>query len=123
MHKAMQYVLYFDGIQKESKYPYDANYQACPRGNIGGPIKIYNFTQSPNEDCAALRDLVAVRPATVALCANSAFMIYDSGVFDGCPIDCRINHAVLAYGYTSLGHWKLKNSSKLIKKICAGFAD
>ena len=89
MAKAMQYVVDHNGIQKNKKYPYSSSgYQPCPRGHIGGPAKIFNFTESPNSDCVALRALIAVRPATVALCANGNFQSYDSGVFDGCSSSC-----------------------------------
>ena len=37
-------------------------------------------------------------------------MSYGSGVYNGCGGCTSINHAVLAYGYTSAGHWRLKNS-------------
>lgn len=50
-------------------------------------------------------------PIAVGVSAgNSAFMDYSSGVFNGCPVGAAIDHAVLLVGFTSEGHWIVKNS-------------
>ena len=111
MATALRYVRDNDGLQKEKDYPYTAEKNlSCPRGDIGGPAKINSYSESVNRDCSSLQQLIATRPATMAICVTSPFYSYASGVFDGCPVDCPVNHAVLAYGYTSDGHWRIKNS-------------
>lgn len=50
-------------------------------------------------------------PIAVGVSAgNSAFMDYSSGIFTGCPVGAAIDHAVLLVGFTSDGHWIIKNS-------------
>lgn len=51
-------------------------------------------------------------PVSVGLYANSGFDYYSNGVYSGCPSGSQnyINHAVLLVGYTSDGHWIIKNS-------------
>ena len=86
MATAFKYVIDNDGLQKEKDYPYTAEKNlSCPRGDIGGPAKIHSYAESVNRDCSSLQQLIAIRPATMAVHANSPFFSYESGVFDGCP--------------------------------------
>eukprot|EP00178_Gracilaria_changii_P004244 TRINITY_DN1665_c0_g1_i2.p1 TRINITY_DN1665_c0_g1~~TRINITY_DN1665_c0_g1_i2.p1 ORF type:complete len:132 (-),score=12.78 TRINITY_DN1665_c0_g1_i2:1056-1451(-) len=51
-------------------------------------------------------------PVSIGLYANTGFNYYSSGIYSGCPSNSQyfINHAVLLVGYTSEGHWIVKNS-------------
>lgn len=97
------------GVKTESQVPYSGSYSSCPNGH-GGSVKIASFQTSPNKKCGKLRNLVKKAPASVALCANSAFQNYGSGVFKRCNRFCSINHAVVVTGYTANKHWQIKNS-------------
>ena len=71
--------------------------------------KIKGYKSSSN-NCAGLLSALVSGPGAVALCVNSNFQNYGSGIFNGCSGCTDINHAVLLYGWTSAGHWRLKNS-------------
>ena len=51
-------------------------------------------------------------PIMVAITSGfSAFSSYSSGIFDGCKnYNGYVDHAVLLVGFTSEGHWIIKNS-------------
>ena len=96
------------GITTEDQYKYKAKYSGrCKQAT--GVIKIASFTRSTKNDCEALRNLLAQAPAAVDVCTKG-WMSYENGVYTGCPNSCTVNHAVLSYGYTKRGHWRIKNS-------------
>ena len=76
------------GIRTESQVPYRASYRGCSSNDHGGPVKIASYQASQNRKCGKLRNLVKKGPASVALCANSAFQNYGSGVFKKCNRFC-----------------------------------
>ena len=48
-------------------------------------------------------------PITVAIAALK-LVSYGGGLYDGCPDDEQVNHAVLLVGYKVGYGWKFKNS-------------
>ena len=61
-------------------------------------------------DCSAMQTKLQEGPGSIVICVNDNFQSYSSGVFDGCSGCTVTNHAVLLYGYTRAGHWRIKNS-------------
>ena len=79
---------------------------------MGGPVKIKSYIETPRYSCSAMKDMLHQGATSVAFCA-SGLRFYRSDVFANsyyCRPGCRVNHAVLAVGYTSEGDWILKNS-------------
>lgn len=61
-----------------------------------------------------MKELISYAPIAVLMYANTEFMGYQGGIFDGCPsFDesvAAINHAVVAVGYDTNGNYIIKNS-------------
>ncbi|KAL3274151.1 hypothetical protein HHI36_015565 [Cryptolaemus montrouzieri] len=98
------------GIETEDEYPYEGVQGECRQKRIvfqiGGHIAV-----DDNEE--ALRQAVAIRPVTVAICTTDKFQNYKSGIFYDDTCVSRINHAVVVVGYGSekgQDFWIIKNS-------------
>jgi len=98
------------GTGKESDFVKDV---MSPAGQGGLALGMNNYNTLPsNKERPLMVALVKYGPVGVAVAADSWFE-YSGGVFDGCPKDGVINHAVTAYGYgTDNGakYWNIRNS-------------
>ena len=114
MHRAYRYVIGSRGIHMEYYYPYTSGSSrrsgSCQDGRSGYRFKITSYSGSSRYSCSSMRYKIRSGPGSVALCVNRNFQYYRSGTFNGCSGCTSINHAVLIYGYTSYGTWRVKNS-------------
>lgn len=61
------------------------------------------------EECRALRYALKDQPLAIGI-AGRPLLFYKRGVFNSCPEDTRIDHAVVLIGYEYGKGWKIKNS-------------
>lgn len=78
-------------------------------------ISTRGFVRLPENELKPLLHAVGQLGPVVVSVDASRWFSYQSGVFNGCPMDSTINHAVLVTGYghdTTLGmsYWLLRNS-------------
>jgi len=112
---AMKYIIDNGGIDSESDYPYQARQSSCNRSkqarHVAG-IKGYKVVQ--RDSVSQLKAALNLTPVSVTVDA-SGFQHYNGGVLDH-NCGTRLNHAVLAVGYTDGSNsrfpntWIVKNS-------------
>lgn len=115
MDNAFEYVVQNGGIDTEKDYAYwGSAFSFCNRRKEADRhvVTISGYEAVPRNDEEALAKAVAAQPVSVAICANRALQLYQTGVFNA---DCcnNINHGVLAVGYGDEDgnkFWKVKNS-------------
>jgi len=82
-------------------------------GHGGASIGMNSWSTLPkNEYEPLMRALAESGPAAVSVAADTWFM-YEEGIFNGCPKDAVINHAVVAIGYgeeKGKTFWTIQNS-------------
>lgn len=69
-------------------------------------------TLPTNREAPLVQALVQQGPVAVSVAAD-AWMEYSSGIFNNCPKDCVVDHAVSLYGYGTNGtlkYWLIRNS-------------
>lgn len=95
-----------DGLPTEDAYPYtgtDGNCQAAS----GARTDISGWAEASGEE--AYLAAVAEQPISVAVAANSAWQLYDTGIINVCG--GQIDHAVVVVGYDMGGsYWNIRNS-------------
>lgn len=87
---------------------------AAPLYRGGAAIGLSSYhTLASNEDAPLAYALANYGPVAVSAAA-SAWYEYHSGIFDGCPQDAVVDHAIVAYGYGHNGegnkYWLIRNS-------------
>jgi hypothetical protein len=92
------------GVTTEAAYPYTARDGTCK--SFTPLFKPSGVSTGSGE--TTLAGQLASTPVSVCVDASGGFQSYHSGVFSG-PCGTRINHAILAVGYTSQ-YWIVKNS-------------
>jgi cathepsin L len=128
---AMDWVLKH-GCAEESQIPYEAHDSQCtetapalmmsqlmsnddgaPGASGGAAFGMTGWETLPKNEYEPLaRALVERGPVAVSVAADSWFS-YESGVFNGCPKDAIIDHAVTAVGFgkdNSVKYWEIQNS-------------
>jgi len=128
---AMEWVLKH-GCAEESQIPYEAHDSQCTEtapalmmsqmmssddgtpGALGGAaFGMTGWETLPKNQYEPLaRALVERGPVAVSVAADSWFS-YESGVFNGCPKDAIIDHAVTAVGFgtdNTVKYWEIQNS-------------
>ena len=105
------------GMPTESAYRYYYGYYnysgICSASNrVKAPRQLKRILHYTYLNDNQIKQILYTRgPVSVALYANSQFTSYSSGIFSQCPYyTWSVNHAVLLVGYTSAGHWIIKNS-------------
>merc|ERR1719263_1746758 len=85
----------------------------APENQGGAAIGLASYqTLASNED-RPLANAVANYGPTAVSAAASAWYEYSTGVFDGCPKDAVVDHAIVAYGYgqdQGQKYWLIRNS-------------
>mmetsp|Transcript_87390 Transcript_87390/g.222614 ORF Transcript_87390/g.222614 Transcript_87390/m.222614 type:complete len:423 (-) Transcript_87390:169-1437(-) len=106
------------GIPLESDLKYTARTGECHQSaglwQAGSRVRVSGWDQLPSNRAQPLMQaMVEKGPVVVAVDGNSWFN-YESGVFDGCPKDAILGHAVLAKGYAkdeaNNKYWLIQNS-------------
>lgn len=106
------------GIVSEASYPYTATWSRSCKTPAATAYKIARYATSTSGTTVAQRVnnmlvmIAASGPVSVALCATNTWSSYRSGVLasSACSSTCSVNHAVVAYGYTALKDWLIRNS-------------
>jgi C1A family cysteine protease/predicted secreted protein len=105
------------GAVYESEFPYQATNVACnpPHthySKLATWVYIGNASSVPSTD--AIKTAISTYgPVSAAVCVNSAFQAYTSGIFNPLTSCTTINHAIVLVGWddsTSPGAWILRNS-------------
>lgn len=124
---AMEWVLK-NGLQNASERPYTGQDEACVRApsvmahlgtdaarssQTGAAFGMVGWSTLPkNEYEPLVRALAEVGPVAVSVAAGQWFA-YEAGIFNGCPKDNVIDHAVVAMGYGEEAgnkYWIIQNS-------------
>jgi cathepsin L len=116
---ALQYVQEHGLATKDG---YQGGYQSggdgtCQASQTDGQTRAGStgFEQLPVNELEPLLDAVATTGPVVVSVDASGWASYSSGVYDGCPQNATINHAVLLVGYgtdneTGTDYWLIRNS-------------
>ncbi|KAG2500788.1 hypothetical protein HYH03_001550 [Edaphochlamys debaryana] len=115
---AIQYV-YENWQLAESLYPYTSGGGAtgtCDSAKVnqaasGKRVKFsrsYYYSTANSED--NVKRWVATSPTVIYFCVDSAFQLYQGGVYSSNTCGTCHNHAMLLVGYTASGEWIIKNS-------------
>ena len=115
MHLALDYVIFYNGLQLASQYPYISTEgslcKASQSKNIKGLAAAYKRIPEGDND----RIINALQTGMVPASVDSTDIAhYAGGVYDNKKCKSEINHAVVivGYGVTSRGQkfWKVRNS-------------
>jgi cathepsin L len=115
------------GLSQEHQAPYFADDRKCVRDtqvtlasnkkkNVGGAsFGMYGWETLPLNKYEPLMRAIAEKGPTAVSVDASPWHIYEKGIFDACPVDAIINHAVVAIGYgidkaTQVKFWHIQNS-------------
>jgi hypothetical protein len=90
-----------------SAYPHAPGGQDC--GVSEGNYRISSVASFSNSNCAFLAEKLSSQGPVAVLVDARNWSTYQSGVFDGCPVNFKVNHALLLVGYDPRA-WILKNS-------------
>lgn len=77
-----------------------------------GRVQLSGWQTLPSNQAAPLMQALMEGPVSISVAATE-WSLYSSGIFNGCPRDSVIDHAVLLTGYgvdDSIGYWTVKNS-------------
>ncbi|EAR99856.1 papain family cysteine protease (macronuclear) [Tetrahymena thermophila SB210] len=97
------------GITTLQNYPYVGVQKKCNITGTNNGFKPQSWKKIPNTS-KDLQNALNFSPVSVVVDA-STWSHYKSGVYNGCnQTKIRLNHAVLAVGYDSVGNWIVKNS-------------
>ncbi|CAB1334356.1 unnamed protein product [Coregonus sp. 'balchen'] len=115
MDQAFQYVIDNQGIDSDQSYPYKGVQQQCSYNPAQRAANCSRYSFLPEGDEGALKEALAtIGPISVAIDATRPlFAFYRSGIYNDPTCTKKVNHAVLAVGYGTLGgqdYWLLKNS-------------
>jgi len=102
---ALKWIAQNKGLCSQSDYAYTGRDGTC-RKTCKPVATISSSAGGKGEQ--SLQTALDKTPVSIALDASGGFQSYKSGVFSG-PCGTRLNHAVLAVGYTSQ-YWMVKNS-------------
>jgi len=120
---AMDWVMQH-GCAEEFEIPYAAKDATCAGGQDGvvtAPVKEAKTTSfgmtgweklPENKYEPLMRAVVEKGPVAVSADA-SPWSSYESGIFDGCPLDAVVNHAIVMVGYgeeSGNKYWTIQNS-------------
>mmetsp|Transcript_78627 Transcript_78627/g.137342 ORF Transcript_78627/g.137342 Transcript_78627/m.137342 type:complete len:493 (+) Transcript_78627:37-1515(+) len=124
VEEGMEWVLR-NGISDEAAVPYEAKDTECSRApgtslveasfqKTGRSIGLVGWeTIAPkNFDHPLAKAVVEYGPVAVSVAADT-WHEYSSGIFDGCPRDVVVDHAVTLYGYGEEGgrrFWRIRNT-------------
>lgn len=113
------------GLRTAEALAYEAKAFPCPGGasllEAGGDVQggaaaqslgLLGWSKLPENKALPLMLAVADGPVGISVSADGWHM-YESGIFDSCPRDTVITHAVLLLGYGSAGEhrfWHIQNS-------------
>jgi len=95
---------YFSGTTHETGKCFHSAPLYKPVAGISG------FERLPSNDPDALLQRLLQHPVKVSVGVSGGFHLYSHGVFDGCPDDAILNHAMILNGY---GEEKAKDGSKV----------
>ncbi|XP_027915817.1 vignain-like [Vigna unguiculata] len=114
MEWAFDYIKRY-GITTENNYPYVARDGTCDTSKVQQPaVSIDGYESVPRNNEAALINVVANQPVSVAIDAGGYdFQFYSEGVFTGlCGTELNHGVAIVGYGTTQDGtkYWIVKNS-------------
>ena len=98
MDWAFQSIINNGGQDLTDDYKYTAQDGTCKFNKAKVAATISKFADVP-ATCDALVSAIAQQPTSVAIYANSDFMLYSSGVFNSGTCTSSINHGVTAVGY------------------------
>lgn len=82
------------------------------RLNGGGNIGLKSWLTLPENKALPLMEALAQGPVAISVGADG-WDSYSKGIFDGCPKDAVVNHAVTLFGYgeeSGVKYWKIRNS-------------
>ncbi|EAR99863.1 papain family cysteine protease (macronuclear) [Tetrahymena thermophila SB210] len=106
--QCLEYTAKF-GITTLQSYPYVGVQKKCNVTGTNNGFKPKSWEQIPNTS-KDLQHALNKSPVSVVVDA-STWSHYRSGVYNGCDQNkIKLNHAVLAVGYDSVGNWIVKNS-------------
>jgi len=112
MDSAFKYVIANKGIDTEASYPYETKQGTCrfKAASIGSTISGYTDVASGSEP--GLQSAITGQPVSVAIDASkSSFQLYKSGTYyEPTCSSSRLDHGVLAVGFSSSGYYIVKNS-------------
>lgn len=103
---------YFSGTTQETGKCFESPPLNKPVAGISG------YARVPSNDPATLMRKLLDHPIKVSVAVVSSFRQYSEGVFDGCPDDTILNHAVILNGYgettgpdgKQVFYWLVRNS-------------
>jgi len=106
------------GIPVDAEAPYTGRTGVCGSSFLqstftGTRARVGGWTNLPSNQAGPMKQaLVETGPIVVAVDGGDWFN-YDAGIFDGCPKDAVLSHAVLLKGYGDEGgkkYWTIQNS-------------
>ncbi|KAM7344174.1 uncharacterized protein ACRADG_010997 [Cochliomyia hominivorax] len=114
MIPCFNYVQNNEGLDPETKYPYEAVDGVCRFQTEYKTATCKGYQRVRQDDEQHLLEIVStVGPVAVAIEVNSNFLKYTEGIYDDPECTGAVNHAVLVIGYgTENGqdYWLVKNS-------------
>ena len=111
---AMTYLMGSPGLALESNYKYKGRDGRCQKSPAAVTIEGYKVVSPNNDPDATQAALVNTGPLAISVAAEP-WMMYDSGIFDGCSYSKNIDmdHLVLLTGYgvdKGKKFWNVRNS-------------
>jgi len=99
-----------NGLCLESAYPYTGENGTCEKSRCTAKTTVKSYTDIKEGNTEDLKTAIGtVGPISVAVDATTMWQLYSGGIFNHrCNIN-KLDHGVLAVGYTS-DYWKVKNS-------------
>jgi Papain family cysteine protease len=97
------------GLTTEALYPYDVMTSYCDKSKNNFAVTVTMAYKVDGEQ-AVINQVLAGRTLSVAVDAHQ-WGPYKSGIFSGCSVNCRANHAVNIVGVNvEEGYWIVRNS-------------
>eukprot|EP00929_Paragymnodinium_shiwhaense_P008677 TRINITY_DN11263_c0_g1_i1.p1 TRINITY_DN11263_c0_g1~~TRINITY_DN11263_c0_g1_i1.p1 ORF type:complete len:432 (+),score=104.36 TRINITY_DN11263_c0_g1_i1:95-1390(+) len=108
----------------DDPYPIDAAHPAQALGLVqssglhagqssaAASLGLKSWERLPRNDAESLMRALADGPVAISVSADQ-FYSYKSGIFDGCPKNAIVNHAMLLFGYgedNGVKYWNVRNS-------------
>jgi len=106
------------GIPVDADAPYTGRTGSCGNSFLqstspGARARVGGWSNLPSNQAGPMKQaLVETGPVVVAVMGDDWFN-YDAGIFDGCPKDAILSHAVLLKGFGDEGgktYWTIQNS-------------
>jgi C1A family cysteine protease len=100
------------GVAKESAYPYVGMTESCHLAQKSYKVLAWNYVDNPQPTVAEIKNSLCQHGAiAVGINATTAFLGYQSGVFNENVGGTDVNHAVAIIGWDdSKQAWRIKNS-------------